>query len=158
MSKRTKTTTDQPTLVHPRESTLKVYDKFPQKFNRKNAKVRFEICHRDGILTNIKFNIYIKFKSVANVNKSLNLEAMLLRLQEEANSNNIYTLELAKDDPIFSIYSIQNFKMHGNKILKTIEILLVDPIETITEDTKKLKLLENYHKDPLIGAKSYMLH
>ena len=39
--------------------------------------------------------------------------------------------------------------------MRTIGILLVEPIETITEDTKKLGLLETYHKEPLIGGHCY---
>lgn len=100
-------------------------------------------------------NMYNKFKLIANVNivnETLNLDVMLLRLQEEANNNDIYEAEWSKDDPFFSVYSIQDLKNHGNKTLKSFKIILVDPIKTVVEEAEKTKLLETYHKDPIIGG------
>lgn len=134
---------------------LKVYDKFSQEFNKKVAKIKSEIFQEDGKITNITLNMYNKFKLVANVNivnETFNFDKMLLRLQKEANNNNIYIAEWPKNDLFFSIYTIQDLKNHGNRILKTLEIMLVDPIETIIDEDKKRKLLEIYHNDPITGG------
>ena len=65
---------------------------------------------------------------------------MLSRLQTKANNGKIYRAEWPKNDVIFSI---QEFKNHGIKILKTFEIILTEPIEIIIEKDKKTEINGN---------------
>lgn len=134
---------------------LKVYDKFSREFSRKVAKIKSEIFYKNQKLTNIKIKMYNKRKCVVNVdivNETSNLDEMLLRLEKEANKNNIYTAEWSKNDPFFSEYTIQTLKNHGNKLLTTLEIMLVDAIEIINDEEERRKILEIYHNDPIVGG------
>ena len=108
----------------------------------------------DQKLNKLRVNIYNKFKKKINLdfevtNETLNFDEMLLRLEKEASNHKITQIEWPKDDTIFTIVTIPNFKDIGNKILKNIDILLIDPTEIIDSFEKKEKIMKIYHCDPL---------
>lgn len=136
---------------HDTVKPLPIYDKFSHEFSNQIAKVRSEIVYTNDKLKKVSINIYRKFKIVlsSNVmidNETFNLGEMLSRLQKEA-VNNIRTIEWPKDDVFFTICRIQRLKEHGVKILKDLEIVLTDPIETILDGKRKEHLLRVYHND-----------
>ena len=105
----------------------------------------------------LRINIYKKFKKFLSVefeieNETLSVDYMLSRLQTEANNRKIYRTEWPKNYVIFTILSIQEFKNHGIKILKTFEIILTESIEIRIEEHNKQKLTEIYHNDPILGG------
>ncbi|XP_036340243.1 uncharacterized protein LOC118749545 [Rhagoletis pomonella] len=86
------------------------------------------------------------------VNKIANLDELLLRLQHQAGNPNIKEIEWQKNYSFFEQFSITDLQISGNKVLKSLQIILTDPVETITEDDKKLKLMTIYHNDPISGG------
>ena len=136
---------------------IPIYDKFYHEFNNKIPRIRSEILYTNGKLTKLSLNIYRKFKIIIAFNmmidnETLDLDAMLLRLQTEAVNQNIFTLEWPKDDIFFTICKIQELKDHGIKMLYNIEIILTDPVETVLDKNRKGELMNVYHNDRLLGG------
>lgn len=139
------------------QNKMLIYDKFSHEFNNKIAKIRTELLYSNNKLTNLKINMYRKFKIILSVNiaidnERLRLDEILLRLEKEAVNHNIHKTEWPKDDVIFTICSIQKLKDHGMETLKNLEIILTDPIETVKDKDKKEKLMNVYHNDPILGG------
>lgn len=135
---------------------LKIYDKFSHEFGKNIAKIRTQITEQDN-MKKMRINIYQKFRKLTSVefeitNETLSLDYMLSRLQTEANSLRIYRAEWPKNYLFFIICTIQKLKDYGMRILKTFEIILTEPIETITDESDKQKLMELYHNDPIGGG------
>ena len=62
---------------------------------------------------------------------------MLSRLEIEANNQGIGRAEWPKNDIFFTIFTVQEFwKRSGNGILKSLEIVLTEPIENSEEHEK----------------------
>lgn len=77
---------------------------------------------------------------------------MLSRLQNAADNQHIKKIEWPKDDTIFKHISVFELKAKGNNILKSLEIILTEPVETVTDNDKKQQLMTIYHTDPLSGG------
>lgn len=145
------------TVTDKNNLKLQVYDKFSHDFSKNIAKIKTEIINNDKNDNKMRINVFNKFKKLLSiefdlVNETQSLDFMLSRLEKEANKNKIYKAEWPKNDEFFTINSIQNLKDRGNKILKSLEIILTDPIAIVKTEDEKQKLMQIYHNDPLIGG------
>ncbi|XP_067633073.1 retrovirus-related Pol polyprotein from transposon 412 isoform X3 [Eurosta solidaginis] len=137
---------------------LQVYDNFSNKFSKKIPRVKSQINYdKSGKITNFELNAHLKHKKielikVACANKIIHLDELLLKLQKEAGKRNINIIELQKNDNLFKYFSISDLKTTGNKILKHLEIVLTEPVETVTDEDKKQQLITIYHTDPILGG------
>lgn len=61
------------------------------------------------------------------------------------------TIAISKNDAIFNYISLNDFKNTGNKILKTVTIVVFDPPKLISDKTEIQKLLEHHHSSPTGG-------
>lgn len=117
-----------------------------REFNEKVSRIQSEIFYKTEDVTYIKIRMYNKFESIVGielVNETSNFCEMLLRLQKRANNNGIYIITWEKNDPFFSICSVQDFKNHCNKVLTTLKILLDDQ----SEDGETIHSQEEYLGD-----------
>ncbi|XP_067620910.1 retrovirus-related Pol polyprotein from transposon 412 isoform X12 [Eurosta solidaginis] len=141
-----------------KQLTLHVYDKFSFNFSKKVPRIRSAITYdKNNKTTNLRIFAHIKHKklellSFELVNEIMTLEKLFSRLESEAGKHKIKQIEWPKNDIMFEHYTITNFKNIGNKILKSLEIILTDPVETVTDEDTKLKLMKIYHNDPISGG------
>lgn len=136
---------------------LRIYDKFSHDFNKNVPKIKTEIINIDEQVKLLRINLYRKFKKLLNVefeivNETTSLDYLLSRLQSIANNHQIYVAEWPKNDLFFTLFTIRELKDYGNKVLKNFEIILTEPIETVTEEQDKEKLMRIYHNDPILGG------
>lgn len=61
-------------------------------------------------------------------------------------------MQWPKDDDIFKLTSVENFKLAGEKTLKTLQIEIINNVKTITDNDRKIELMQLYHNDPLFGG------
>ncbi|XP_067638314.1 retrovirus-related Pol polyprotein from transposon 412 isoform X1 [Eurosta solidaginis] len=144
--------------INEKNIKLQVFDKFSYSFSKKIRRIKSQICHdNDNDKINLKIYAHLKHKkleflNIVCTNKIMQLDELLLKLEKEAAKHNIKQAELEKDDQLFKYFSISNFKSTVNSILKILQVLLIEPVETVTDNNKKLKLMEIYHNDPISGG------
>ncbi|XP_067622234.1 retrovirus-related Pol polyprotein from transposon 412 isoform X2 [Eurosta solidaginis] len=137
---------------------VQVYDKFSYNFSKKIPRIKSTIqFNKNNEISNIQIYAHLKHKKLnllnfVNANGKTNLDELFSRLEKAAGSHNIKQLEWPKNDIFFKEFSITNFKISGNKILKSLQIILTDSVETVTETEQKQKLMTIYHEDPLLGG------
>lgn len=82
----------------------------------------------------------------------LALEQILSKLDQLAGERDYKTLRMKMNDPIFTRFSINEFKRVGQNILRNICIVLLEPRMVIVDKDERLKLVEKYHNDPMYGG------
>ncbi|RYX80263.1 transposase, partial [bacterium] len=87
-----------------------------------------------------------------NVNEKFPLEKILSSLDNTATLNKVEKVQWPMDDEFFTVYTINEFKEKGEKMLKNLKISLVPAVITIENDDKKREIMTKYHNDPIIGG------
>jgi len=70
----------------------------------------------------------------------------------QAGIHKISQLKVAPWENIFEHTSIDNFKLMGNKILKTLRVALLNPVTQIANLKEKEAILSTFHDDPIQGG------
>lgn len=89
---------------------------------------------------------------VDNITNETNLEYLLSRLEKIASVNNIYKIKWPRNDKIFKIISINEFKEKCNKILKKLSISIIDEPKRINDKHEINELMKEYHENVLYGG------
>lgn len=89
---------------------------------------------------------------VDNITNETNLEYLLSRLEKIASVKNIYKIKWPRNDKIFKIISINEFKEKCNKILKKLSISIIEEPKRINDQEKIQELIKEYHENILHGG------
>lgn len=90
--------------------------------------------------------------SIRLENENVNMHSIFSKMQQAANSLNIKKLQIAKDDDMFKMCRIENFKILGNIELKNLKIAIVETPQTINDAAEKMQIMKFMHGDPLYGG------
>jgi len=85
-------------------------------------------------------------------NGVIDLDQFFQRLEMQAGIHKISQLKVAPWENIFEHTSIDNFKLMGNKILKTLRVALLNPVTQIANLKEKEAILSTFHDDPIQGG------
>lgn len=106
-----------------------------------------------------KLSAYSKFKKQFEIDLSktftsetVSLVKLLSMLEKEAGKNKIKAIQWPKNDEIFQIIRINELKEAGNKILKNLQIILINQPKKVTDENEKLELMKRFHDDPIFGG------
>lgn len=80
------------------------------------------------------------------------LDKYLVRLEKVARELQIQTFKIMSDNKLFKWFSINEFKIHGNRVLDKLNIVIVSAPKKIDDLNERKELLEKYHSDPLVGG------
>lgn len=80
------------------------------------------------------------------------IELFLSRLEKLASKCDVNRVKIFLNELIFKEISIENFVSIGNKALKSIKILLLEPVITVDEEKDRKALIKRYHDDPIFGG------
>lgn len=86
------------------------------------------------------------------VNDRLNLGTALSMLEKVAGDCSIKEIVWPKNDKLFQMISLSDFKEMCIKRLKKLQISLIDPVQKILVDEEKKNIMSKYHDDPLQGG------
>lgn len=156
---------NQSTPIVTNEPQLKVYE--PLNINKnKLPRIRThgvrEILQRVNNAPIATMNVYKSFKAQKPLISielkfstdltSVHLGDTLSRLDELTVGNNIKQITLSLNDPIFDAIEISDFKTIGNACLKNTQILLTKTVINITDEDEKLRILTDFHNNPIFGG------
>jgi len=85
-------------------------------------------------------------------NKTIDLGQFFQRLEKQAGIHKVSQLKVAPWENIFEIVSIDNFKMMGNNILKSLRIALLNPVTVIENNKEKEAILSTFHDGLIQGG------
>ena len=97
--------------------------------------------------------VYIQMNDLF-INGKLDLGQFFPRLEEVANKHNIKKIQVAPSEKIFEFVSINEFKEMGNKLLKNLEVALLNQVTHIKNANKINEIMKQYHDDPTEGGHS----
>lgn len=73
-------------------------------------------------------------------------------MQKAANAINIKQVQISKDDEMFKLCTLENFKMLGNKALSKLMISIIETPKTIDDIAERMQIVKFMHEDPLYGG------
>lgn len=79
----------------------------------------------------------------------ITLTTIFSAIQSLANKGKLKNLQISRNDNIFKLCTIEDFKIVGNRVLKNLTISIIKPPKTVVDATEKLKLMEKFHNDNL---------
>lgn len=126
------------------------------KINKSSNNIDIEsaelkVISKGKCIINIDISIIDTLKTEVT-NRNLLLEEILCNLQKSASNFRIKNLQWPLYDKIFEYFSSNELIAAGNTILRKIKIYLTKPQERIYDENEKLKLITEYHENPLIGG------
>lgn len=133
---------------------LKIYEILDNYNIQKVPLLSFEI--KPNCLTTIveikgQFSAESKMKIT---NGNISLENLLSKLESMAGEYRFSRVKLRKNDPIFNMCTINEFKEIGNRKMKNVSIILYEDPELVTNVEEKLRLIKQFHDDPVTGGHS----
>lgn len=140
------------------QNTIKVTENLTAGFNHKIPRVRVidvKYSADTNQFTQLTIAITHKHKKLCSftiMNEKLSLTMMFSQLEHEARTHKFSLIQWPLHDKIFSICNIENFKKIANKVLKTLQIELVNTPTTITNNSEKVEIMNKFHTDKLYGA------
>lgn len=156
-SQKEKAINDSKKLIENVNKDVMIYDQFDNVFDKTVPKITTELFVKNDQITKLQLKITKKHKKVLNVefviaNETLDFDSMFSHLENQISNYNINLIEWPKNDLIFKTCTINNFKTHGNRVLKHLQIRLIDPIEIVDELEKRNQLMNIYHQDKIVGG------
>lgn len=119
-------------------------------------KIKFNLSNRDNLRCDVLFrNKNRSFTLLLNnyvTNASLDLRGVLKRIEELCLARYTNKLKIEKNDPIFELTDLSTFARQAQESLKTLQIVVGQPINEITDEKEKIKIIKKYHEDSLLGG------
>lgn len=76
----------------------------------------------------------------------------MVRLQKIADGTRLDYVKILTDDALFNYCTINVLKRLGDTTLKTLKIILVQPIQRVEDINKREELLKLHHNDNMYGG------
>jgi len=83
-------------------------------------------------------------------NGTIDLGQFFQRLKKQAGIHKVSQLKVAPWENIFEHDSIDNFKMMGNNILKSLRVALLNPVTVIKNYKEKEAILSAFHTEKIM--------
>lgn len=83
---------------------------------------------------------------------NVTLESLFSRLELLASSKNIRRMMISMTESVFTLCTLENFKLVGNSELRELQIIIVKPPKTVTDESEKMALIKEFHDNPLFGG------
>lgn len=104
----------------------------------------------------LRINAHLKHNKIfeirADVNKVLPLDAILLNIERTSSERRLKELQIQTNDKIFEYFTAEEFKNACMRILKNVQIALIQPVTTIDDPNERMKLINEYHGDRIRGG------
>lgn len=88
----------------------------------------------------------------SSINAKLILNELFARLNQEADRQSLHEAKIYRDDKIFDMCSINEFKQMGNEKLKYLTITIVNRPIAVKEPNKQKELISLYHDNAVFGG------
>lgn len=99
---------------------------------------------------NNEINIEVDVSQVDNVSTSL--EMILSQLQSKTDQHNIKKCAVKDSDELFTFYTAQQVKAIANKLLKSLNIMIIPSPTYVRSEEEQKYLVEIYHNNLLVGG------
>lgn len=148
-------TNTQTSNLNQNTNNIKIYEGLTQ--DKKSPRVRVNYCksNEQGIPTEIKLNAHQNQRKIFEINiqnQNITLNTLLSQLEQQTNALNINHIEWPLHDLIFKMCSINEFKQTANKILKNLQIKLIQTPKVVDNEDMKQTLIKKFHNDLLYGG------
>lgn len=136
---------------------IQIFEDFNTGFTKKIPKLRTTKIAKnsDGSTAKITiaaFMAHSKLFEFSLVKQQVTLSVLFGKLQYVTNTKKITNLQMSRDDKIFQLCRIEDFKSIGNKFLRNLTISIIKPPKKVIDASEKQKLMEKFHNDPLFGG------
>lgn len=143
-------------------SDVKVFEDFNTGLTNKIPRLRTNVVtiKKNGTVANMTVCAYKSHKKLFELklaNENIGMKHLFSKLLNAASQANVKKLQIATDDSIFKLCTIDEFKKCGNEILKrtkNMSISIIRPPKEIVCDEEKLEILKKFHDDPVYGGHS----
>jgi len=143
-----------------RKDQIEVHRQSIEKASKPNV---YEVINNDEVrkvvtlLVNNKMCLFMHGKKITArydlyTNGTIDLGQFFQRLEKQAGIHKVSQLKVAPWENIFEHVSIDNFKMMGNNILKSLRAALLNPVTVIKSYKEKEAILSTFHVDPIQGG------
>lgn len=136
---------------------IQIFEDFNTGFSKTTPKLRTTKIAKnsDGSTASITIAAFLahsKLFEFSLVKGKVSLSELFTKLQYVTNTRKITNLQMSRDDKIFQLCRIEDFKSIGNKFLRKLTISIIKPPKKVIDASEKLKLMEKFHNDPLFGG------
>lgn len=137
---------------------VKVVEELTASFDRKTPRIRttkLNIDNEKRVVSEIEISAFERHQRIFKIdlaNELVTLKALLSKIDEKARNLNKMKLQWPKNDNIFTMCTINEFKEACEKYLKFTQIFLISTPESVTDDDVKLNILRKFHNDPIFGG------
>lgn len=129
----------------------KVYEELGRQFDKNMPRIKCTMENKRLILRAYQNHKPLIQFDVAE-NKTISLERILTKLENDASKNEIRKIQLPKDDKLLQLYSENEIRALGEKYLKNLQLVLINTAEKTNDKNIQNELIKRYHDDPLFGG------
>lgn len=132
------------------ETNDSVYEQL-SGFKKKNARIKTYVNNEnDGI----KICAYLNHKMLYKINAKASdgLPAILSQIEMASRRVNMKIIQLATNDELLNIFTMNELINEGMKTLKSVKIAMVSPVILIENKNEQKQLLNEYHNDRIRGG------
>lgn len=128
---------------------IRIYEKL-NGFDRAMTRIKSKLDKND----NLWICAHLKHKQIIKIKMQTNgrLSVILSKIEKELHENNINEAQLATNDEIFNIFTVDEFINECLKTLKTLKIALIKPVIHIKDKEEQQRILKEYHFDRMRGG------
>lgn len=143
--------------THGTEMNLMVYE--PMSVNKLRLPRMKSIGYENAATASL--NVYKNYKATKPLfaiklnnsdMSSIHLGDVFSRIDVLASANQLTEITMSLSDPIFTSISPNEFKAFGNNNLRNVKILLTKNVINITDNETKIRIMNEYHNNPIFGG------
>lgn len=147
----------QPKIDDMKCDDVRVFEDFNTGFSSKVPRLKTRSINIDtsGLINSIAIAAHRAHRKLFEVTLNKGKETLTVlfsKLQKVANVNQIKNLQISRDDKIFKLCRVEEFKSIGNKVLRSLTISIFKPPKVVTDASEKLEIIKRFHDDPLFGG------
>lgn len=128
------------------ENAIKIYEGISDR-------KRFKLKYCTNEMRIIKNKKLLSSRRLATFKGEIKLDLFFQELGSELIKLKIDELEINKNDELFSLIKVEDFKTAGNKYLNTnVKIVITEPQILINNENEKTSLIKKFHDHPAFGG------
>lgn len=138
-------------------NNIHVFEDFNTGFNKKIPRLKTKsmlLSKMTGSMNEITLIAHLAHSKAFKftLKGKITLTTIFSALQSLAKDRKLKNLQISRNDNIFKLCTIEDFKTVGNRVLKNLTISIIKPPKVVVDASEKLKLMEKFHNDPLFGG------
>lgn len=132
---------------------LNFYEQLNRAIDTKTPRIKSNVDENENLI----ICAYLKHKKIFELKfpaiaKEYSYEKILMSMQQETAKRGIKNIQWPKNDLVMKNISTEKFKAAVDKCLNKLCIVVIPAAEVITDIEQQLKLIKQYHDDPLFGG------